>query len=207
MRCDNAFVSTRGKELEQRLARAEQELNLLQRISRLHGRDLPLSGLLRDVVALVVEFMACDSCLLYLRDSDRLVLCASNVPRPETIGTVSLHLNEGLTGWVARERRLLAISREAFRDSRFKFFRDLPEDTFEAFLSVPILARNQVMGVINVQHRPPHAHTGAEMEMLTAVGEQVGALVVAARVPAGVLVQADYAELALPGRLIEEQPR
>jgi hypothetical protein len=33
-----------------------------------------------------------------------------------------------------------------------------------------------VEGVINVQHRDPHPHTGMEMELLTTVGEQVGCL-------------------------------
>ncbi len=53
---------------------------------------------------------------------DELVLCASNNPQPETIGQVRLKLGEGLTGWVARERRLLSISREAYLDPRFKLF-------------------------------------------------------------------------------------
>ena len=89
--------------------------------------------------------------------------------------------NEGLTGWVARERRLLAISREAYKDPRFKTFGELPEDSFEAFLSAPVIARNRVVGVINVQHRLPHQHTGSEMEVLTTVGEQVGCVLVLAR--------------------------
>jgi uroporphyrinogen-III synthase len=88
-----------------------------------------------------------------------------------------LKLGEGLTGWVARERRLLSISREAYLDPRFKLFTDLPEDSYEAFLSAPIVVRNRVAGVINVQHRDTHFHTGGEMELLTTVGEQVGSLV------------------------------
>jgi uroporphyrinogen-III synthase len=78
---------------------------------------------------------------------------------------------------VARERRLLSLSREAYLDPRFKLFADLPEDTYEAFLSAPVLLGNRVAGVINVQHREAHFHTGGEMELLTTVGEQVGCLV------------------------------
>ena len=85
--------------------------------------------------------MACDSCLLYLLQDRELVLCASNNPQPETLGQVRLKLGEGLTGWVARERRLLSISREAYLDPRFKLFTDLPEDTYEAFLSAPLIVR------------------------------------------------------------------
>ncbi len=142
------------------------------------AREVTLASAFEGVVSLVVEFMACDSCLLYLLHDRELVLCASNNPQPETLGQVRLKLGEGLTGWVARERRLLSISREAFLDPRFKLFTDLPEDAYEAFLSAPVIVHNRVVGVINVQHRAPHFHSGGEMELLnTSVGEQVGALV------------------------------
>jgi uroporphyrinogen-III synthase len=167
----------RIKELESRLEGTEHQLRLVQRISRFMARDANLGEALQSVVGLVVEFMQSDSCLLYLLQSSELVLCASNNPQPDTIGSVRLKLGEGLTGWVARERRLLAISREAYLDPRFKLFTDLPEDTYDAFLSAPVIARNRIMGVINVQHRDPHFHSGGEMELLTTVGEQVGSLV------------------------------
>ena len=167
----------RIKELESRLEGTEHQLRLVQRISRFMARDANLAEALQSVVGLVVEFMQSDSCLLYLLQSSELVLCASNNPQPDTIGGVRLKLGEGLTGWVARERRLLAISREAYLDPRFKLFTDLPEDTYDAFLSAPVIARNRIMGVINVQHRDPHFHSGGEMELLTTVGEQVGSLV------------------------------
>jgi signal transduction protein with GAF and PtsI domain len=171
----------KSRELAAVLQRTEQQLQLFQKISRFMVREMSLPEVLQGIVSLVVEFMACDSCLIYLIDNEELVLCASNTPHPATIGKLRLRMSEGLTGWVARERRLLAISREAYRDPRFKSFRELPEDTFEAFLSAPVIARNRVVGVINVQHRLPHQHTGSEMELLTTVGEQVGCLLVLAR--------------------------
>ena len=167
----------RFKELESKLEGTEHQLRLVQRISRFMARDVVLAEALQSVVGLVVEFMQSDSCLLYLLHNNELVLCASNNPQPDTIGTVRLRLGEGLTGWVARERRLLSISREAYLDPRFKLFTDLPEDTYDAFLSAPVISRGRIMGVINVQHREPHFHSGGEMELLTTVGEQVGSLV------------------------------
>jgi uroporphyrinogen-III synthase len=174
-------VSSRIRELEQKLDSAEKQLRLFQRISRYMARDTNLSETLQNVVALMVEFMQCDSCLLYLLDEDRLVLCASNDEASAAVGKVSLKLDEGLTGWVARERRLLAISREAYTDARFKYFSDLPQDTYESFLSAPVIWRNRVVGVINVQHRAAHAHTGGELEMITTVGEQVGCMLMLSR--------------------------
>ena len=126
---------SKTKDLELRLQRTEQQLRLFQKISRFMVRDMSLREVLRGIVALVVEFTECDSCLVYLRQNGEMVLCASNTPHPSTLGKLRMNISEGLTGWVARERRLLAISREAYKDPRFKSFGELPEDTYEAFLS------------------------------------------------------------------------
>ncbi len=196
VRCHNGTVP-KTKELELRLQRTEQQLGLVRKISRMMVRDMSLAEVLQGVVGLVVEYTACDSCLLYLLDGGQLVLCASNTPHPSTLGKVRLGMDEGLTGWVARERRLLAIAREAYKDPRFKTFRDLPEDVFEAFLSAPVVARDRVVGVINVQHKSPHQHTGNEMELLAMVGEQVGCLLLLARMDPAAVEAANHAQLVL----------
>jgi signal transduction protein with GAF and PtsI domain len=187
----------RVKDLETRFERLEQQLGVYQRVSRLMVRELSLSDTLQAIVKLIQDFTLCDSCLVYLIDNNELVLCASNNPHPAQIGKVRLKLDEGLTGWVARERKLLALSVEAYKDSRFKAFSELPEDSFEAFLSAPVIARNRVVGVINVQHRVPHRHSGAEMELLNTIGEQVGCLLVLARLSPTAIEEANHVELVL----------
>jgi uroporphyrinogen-III synthase len=194
------------KDLEMRLQRTEEQLSLFQKISRFMVRDMSLPEVLQGIVSLVVQFTHCDSCLVYLLDGEDLVLCASNTPHPSTIGKLRLRSNEGLTGWVARERRLLAISREAYKDPRFKTFGELPEDTYEAFLSAPVIARNRVVGVINVQHKQPHQHTGSEMEVLTTVGEQVGCLLVLARMPGSAVESANHVDLVLSAGPVAMKP-
>lgn len=190
-------VVPKAKDLELRLQRTEQQLRLFQKISRFMVREMSLQEVLKGVVSLVVEYTECDACLVYLLDGEELVLCASNTPHPSTIGKLRMRWNEGLTGWVARERRLLAIPREAYKDARFKKFRELEEDSFEAFLSAPVIARNRVVGVINVQHRMAHQHTGSDMEVLTTVGEQVGCVLVLARMEPSALASVNHAELVL----------
>jgi len=188
---------SRAKDFEARLGRAEEQLRLLQSVSRFMVREMSLSDILFGINKLIVDFMKCDSCLIYLIDGDQLVLCSSN-KSPGVLGTIRLKMSEGLTGWVARERRLLSISSEAYRDKRFKRFSALPEDTFEAFLSAPIVARGRVVGVINVQHKNPHQHSGAEMELLTTVGEQIGTVLLLARVEPSAVEAANHVELLFP---------
>lgn len=187
----------RSKEVEQRLQRVERQLRLYQRISRYMARGIPLNEAMQTIVNDVAEFIHSDSCLLYLQNDGELVLVASRSPNPAAIGEVRLRLDEGLTGWVARERRILAITREAYNDPRFKFFRDLPEDTYEAFLSAPVIARNRVVGVINIQHRQSHVHTGDDIELITTVGEMIGALVAQALADERDLERAAFVDLVL----------
>lgn len=172
---------SRTRELEAQLERAQQQLRIFQRVSRLMTRDLEVDAVLRETVDLIQNFLDCDSCLIYLVEDGELVLFASTNATRNKVGKLRLQLNEGLTGWVARERRLLAISREAYSDPRFKFFKELPQDMFEAFLSVPVISQNKVIGVINVQHREPRIHSGAELETLSTLGEQIGLLLVLSR--------------------------
>jgi signal transduction protein with GAF and PtsI domain len=188
---------SRTRELVTLAEDTERQLRLLQKISRFMVRDTPIASDLERVVSLVVEYMHSDACLLYLLNNEELILCASNNPQAGTLGNVRLKLGEGLTGWVASERRLLSISREAFSDPRFKRFTDLPEDTYEAFLSAPITIHGRVSGVINVQHREPHAHSGGEMELLTTIGEQLGCLVALASIDPAALASMNFVDLVL----------
>ena len=75
------------------------------------------------------------------------------------------------------------------------------KDTFEAFLSAPILVRNRVVGVLNLQHRHPHSHSGDEMEMITVVGQQIGALIALSLLDAKTLQSNDVAELVMGSRV------
>jgi len=192
---------SRVKDLEAQLERTEHQLRLLQQISRYMVKEFSLQDTLAGINALTVEFMQCDSCLIYLVDGGDLVLCSSNESKAEgVVGEVRLKLGEGLTGWVAQNRRMLAIPREAYADARFKYFSALREDTYEAFLSAPILARNRVVGVVNVQHRARHQHSGGEMEMITTIGEQIGALLVLARLAPDAIQRANHLDLVFPAK-------
>jgi signal transduction protein with GAF and PtsI domain len=158
------------------LRETNRELDVLRRISETISCTLDQEAVLRQIIDLVVEVTSCDAAFLYLLDDEReeLVLRASKQPHPRLIGRIKLEMGEGITGWVARERTPVAIDRNASDDPRFKYFQNLPEDRYQAFLSVPVIAKNEVIGVINVQHREAHRHTASEIALLSTIGHQVG---------------------------------
>ena len=171
--------------IQKTLDLAGQELRILHQISQSISATLNLDQVLRQIVDLVIDVTHGDACLIYLLDEsgDNLVLRASKNPHPKLIGKIAMKVGEGITGWVAREVQPVAIARHASRDSRFKLFHTLPEDKYEAFLSVPIVAppTDKVIGVINVQHRKSHKHSDSERILLSIIGHQVGGAIENAR--------------------------
>jgi len=148
--------------------------------SRIAAAD-PLHEVLNRVVEFATSIVRCDACLIYVLQGEKLVLRASKIPHAELVGNLDLQLGQGITGWVAEHREPVSIAKNAAGDARFKAFKDLPEDRFEAFLSVPLLSRGKLVGVINVQHRKPHEHTQREIQLLSTIGFLVGAEIEMAR--------------------------
>jgi signal transduction protein with GAF and PtsI domain len=138
-----------------------------------------------DVLTRLVEFASavvkCDSCLVYVLEGEELVLRASKSPHPEIVERLKLRLGQGITGWVAEHREPVAVSEKAAQDPRFQFFHELPEDSYEAFLSVPLMCRGRVVGVINLQHRLPHVYKRRQIQLISTIGFLVGAEIEMAR--------------------------
>ncbi len=152
------------------------QVALLHRISSIVSSELSIDEMLGEIVGLTVQVTECDACLIYLieKDSDEIVLRASQVPHKEDLSMLRMRVGEGVTGWVAEHKSVVALAENASSDRRFKRFQALVEDTYEAFLSVPLLTGGDVIGVVNVHHRKPHAHRPEEIALVTFIGEQMG---------------------------------
>lgn len=172
-----------GQALEQALREKTREVGVLHRISESISSTLDLESVLKHIVDVVVEVTKADACLLYLLSDSReeLILRASKNPHPKLIGRITIGLGEGITGWVARERTRVVIPSNASDDPRFKFFHNLPEDRYQAFVSVPIMAKKEVVGVINVQHKRPRRCRPDELALLSTIANQVGGAIENAR--------------------------
>ena len=169
--------------MEQALREKTREVNVLHRISESISNTLDLQAVLKHIVDVVVEVTKADACLLYLLSDgrDELILRASKNPHPKLIGRITIGLGEGITGWVARERTRVVIPNNASEDSRFKFFNTLPEDRYHAFVSVPIMVKKEVIGVINVQHKRARRYREDELALLSTIANQVGGAIENAR--------------------------
>jgi two-component system, sensor histidine kinase and response regulator len=155
------------------------DLTFLHRVSRIVTSELTLDEMLGQIVGLTAQSTRCDACLIYLVESatGEFVLRASQVPRTQDLDTVRVKLGEGVTGWVAAHQSVVALGSKASADPRFKNFSTLVEDTYEAFLSVPLVYKGRTIGVINVHHRESHPHSPDEISAINFIGEQMGSAI------------------------------
>ena len=157
-------------------AAIEPQITLLHRVSSIVSSELSLDEMLGEIVGLTVQATGCDACLVYLieTESGEIVLRASQVPHAADLGSLRMKMGEGVTGWVAEHKAVVALPSNAAADHRFKRFQALIEDTYQAFLSVPLISGGDVIGVINVHHRETHEHSPEEIGLVTFIGEQMG---------------------------------
>jgi signal transduction protein with GAF and PtsI domain len=148
--------------------------------SRMAAAD-SFPAVLNRVVEFAIALVKCDSCFIYVLEGNELILRASKNPHEEVVGRLKLKLGQGITGWVAEHREPVAVSQNASQDSRFQFFNELPEDRYEAFLSVPIMSRGGLVGVVNLQHRQPHIYNKRQIRLISTIGFLVGAEIEMAR--------------------------
>src|SRR5690348_7885533 len=161
----------------------KSQVELLHQISNIVSSNLTLEKMLQELIGLAVEVTSCDACLVYLVDhaTNEIVLRASQLPHTAEIGQIRLKMGEGITGWVAQHKSVVALPSNAAADARFKTYQTLQEDTYEAFLSVPLISNGELIGVINIHHRPRHTHGPDEIALISFIGEQMGGAIAKSR--------------------------
>lgn len=126
---------------------------------------------LKRLIAICSEIVPTDSCFIYFydRDNKQLTLVGSKKSHDSQLGKITMHSGEGITGWVALHQQTVAIEKEAFKDSRFKPFEELPEDKYESFLSVPIVNETGVVGVVNFQNKKSISFSPEQIKTIEAL--------------------------------------
>src|SRR6478736_4992158 len=124
--------------------------SVLHRVSGIVSSPLSLDEMLGEIVGLAARVTSCDACLVYLAEADtgEFVLRASLLPHVSDLGNL-----------------------------RVKIFPTLVEDTYQAFLSVPLVTKGKAIGVINIHHRDKHEHEPEEIATISFIGEQMGSAI------------------------------
>ena len=179
VRADLASTKSDCARLENSLVEKDLETETLRLLGQAIGSTLNLEEMLKMVAEIVVKVTGTDLCLIYILDETKtdLVLRAASRPARGVIGKIRLKVGEGITGWVAKERKSVALNRDAFLDARFKPVPGFQQDNYQSMLSVPLPGKTELVGVINVRTNPPHDYTEIQIRLLNSIAHLVGGAV------------------------------
>lgn len=86
---------------------------------------------------------------------------------------IRLEVGEGVAGRVAQNGKAVLLE-DISTDPRAAWLTLISTEGLKAFLSVPLRAKDTVLGVLNVASRLPHHFTQDDMHLLHTIGDQVG---------------------------------
>lgn len=177
--------------LRTRLEEKSAEVDLLQEFTSGIAGARDTEAMLQFIADIAVRVTDTDSSSVYVFDQTKqnLILKAVHEAPHGLVGRLSLKIGEGITGWVARELAPVAIERDAFTDPRFKKLPDLQDQHCQSFLSVPMVAQGEVIGVLNVKSSQPRAFTSRSIHLLQSVASQAAAAVQGMRLQESMTVQ------------------
>jgi phosphotransferase system enzyme I (PtsP) len=135
---------------------------------------------LDHVVDLIAAALGSEVCSIYLMRENMLELSATHGLRKEAVHVTRLALGEGLVGTIAREARILNLA-EAADHPEFVYRPETGEERFHSFAGVPIIHRENVIGVLSVQHAEPRGYEDVEIEALQTVAMVLSELIASAR--------------------------
>ena len=159
-----------------------QELSFLHEITQLASSTRDWDEMLRIVIDRTTDAMRTDVASLYLLEKREglLRLVATNGLDRRSIGRATLRVGEGITGWVANARVPLA-ARDVRKEPRFKWVRGTDQPRFISMLSVPLIVREDVVGVMNVQAVEARDFSKEEIDLLQTIANTVAGIIDKAR--------------------------
>lgn len=122
-----------------------------------------------EVLQLIRGLVSFDAATLYLLDheKDRLKETISIGGRVELLSFLTVGIGDGLSGWTAHRRKPVLLSER----SSISSFR--PDNGFATFLSLPLMAAENVIGVLNLGCTRPRAINDNEVKLLSLVADQM----------------------------------
>jgi len=148
-----ADLESHNKKLEKLIMERTEGIRFLFKVTREISSTLGLVEVISSIVsktALVLNSEKC-SILLLNSDSGELVIKYSHGLSKEIIKNTRIKPGEGISGWVFKHQQAIRVE-DIESDQRFKI-RNKEKYYTNSFLSVPLILREEAIGVINVNDK------------------------------------------------------
>jgi len=152
----------------------------LKRLSALHHIDqaiassLDLHLTLNLLLSQILQQLEVDAAavLLYRPEQQSLEYVAGEGFHTQVLQAISLRLGQGYAGRAALERRIVQASDLSQRETGFLRSPHFRSEGFVAYIGIPLIAKGNMIGVLEIYHRSPLDSTSEWMEFLeTSAGQ------------------------------------
>ena len=167
--------------LEQRVADRTRELATLNAVSAVVSRSLELEEVMRAALRKTLEAMRMEAGAAFRLDrAGTLNLMAHEGLSARFVGEVEeMPLRTSIASQAVDEGAPVVRSVDDYPDGPLKLH--LREEGLRAVISVPLVAKGEILGVLNLAARTPRSMTAEERALLASVGHQAGMAVENAR--------------------------
>jgi len=168
-------------------------LGTLSKISKAITSDLYLEDMLKLIVTLTANVMKAKICALWLLDekTQELKIRATQAMSKEYLRERSIKVGEGIVGLVAKEKKPKVLL-DVQKDSQYKEKKLAKEESLVSMVSVPMMVKSKVIGVINCYTTTQYKFTGGDIDLLSAVANQAA-------------VAIENTELMVRTRIVQEE--
>jgi diguanylate cyclase (GGDEF)-like protein len=159
------------------IALAHREIYALYEIAQAMGSSLGVSDTMALISSKLTNLVPFSGCALFLHDeeSDTLRCRYSSGVDAELIRQIVVHSGDGLTGWVARNRRPLLNARpSADLDAAGLTATDTQ---LQSALVCPLIFNERFIGTLSVYHVQPAFYTEDHRRLLDRISEQAAAVI------------------------------
>ena len=155
-------------------------LERLIEVSRSLNSTLSLRPLLDRIIAAAQELTETEACSIMLLDRKSGELYFEAATNLSGVRSIVVPMEGTVAGWVARTGESLVVP-DARQDPRFRFSRQADEQSTlitGAILAVPLIARGNVIGVLEAINKKDGAEfTAADVELMSVLGDQAAVAV------------------------------
>ncbi len=148
---------TRRKEAERKIHQHLQRLQALHRIDLAITTNTDLDIVLDTIITNALSQLKVDAAAILLYDAQTLDLAYASGQgfRTEVLQHTYLALGKGYAGRAASERRIIQLNN--LQDGSTKFMRSphFQDEGFESYISAPLIAKGEIIGVLEIFHRAP----------------------------------------------------
>jgi diguanylate cyclase (GGDEF)-like protein/putative nucleotidyltransferase with HDIG domain len=158
------------------IALAHREIYALYEIAQTMGTSLGVAdtmALISSKLSNLVPFSAC-ALFLFDEEADTLRCRFATGVEAQAIGTMTVRAGQGLSGWVARNRRPLVNARPS---AEFEAAGLSKSTTLQSALVAPLVFSDRFIGTLAVYSTQPDFYTDDHRRLLDRVGEQASAVI------------------------------